>query len=88
MIKNWIIKNKILKILKKDASKQFNSLEISDKIYHSLFGQIVYYKWSDIYNALNDLINENKIIKNNDEYGIAKYSISRRYDDDRFLYKG
>ena len=88
MIKNWIIKNKILKILKKDPNKQLNPLEISDKIYHSWFREIIYYKWSDIYNALNVLINENKIIKNTDEYGIAIYSISRRYDDDRFLYKG
>ena len=86
-MKYWIIKTKILQVMKQASNQTFNIYDISDKIYTSWFGQLLYYKWDDVQRCLDILVKENKICVGKDFYDNNIYSISRRYDYDRFLYK-
>ena len=86
-MKHWIIKTKIIQAMKQSPNQAFNIYDISDKIYTSWFGQLLYYKWDDIQRCLDALVEENKIYVDKDCYDNNVYFIERRYCDDRFLYK-
>lgn len=87
-MKKRIIKNKIMKLLKKDPNKEYDRIDIADNLYKTIFGQVVYYTWNEVEEGLDELIKEGKIERKFNEYNFSIFTLSRRYNHDRFLYKG
>lgn len=77
MIKKYFIKKKIIKLFKENPNKVFHPLEISNFIYHSFLGDIIYYDWEDIKECLDILFLENFLNKEINSDGCEYYYIKR-----------